>query len=123
MSIRQNRMGAFVLLLLFILKAGYTVYWSGDSVLSFRFIEQNLPVCPSEADHSFAAHTILSDILPPVSERSYQHQQPNYRHQHTEFQYSTAVIQIKLRQYIRYASAIMPSLESTHIIFPFHTYI
>lgn len=122
---RESRYCAIAILLLFTLKAGFHDYLSGDPIFICHFQPKNGPVIPAEPGDVTTGYSVLSNLLSSQTERNLQQNQVVWHAKHAlaGLQQNTFPSGVKARDYIRYASAIKPSLTSTTIIFPFHTFI
>ena len=122
---RLSQYCAIAILLLFTLKAGFHDYLPGSPIFICHFQLQDGPVIPADQGDVFTGYSVLPNLLSTQTERNLQQKQVEWqaRNAFAELQPNAFQPGLKVRDYIRYASAIMLSLDSTRIIFPFHTFI
>ncbi len=124
MKTRFHNCGVVALILLLTLKAGFSVYVTGKPLWVFSVQHNANPVIPSAEGEAVTVYSIPPNITLTFSERNIQYSPSESHNKYNPDGMHFAAIQLYhiSRKYIRYADIIKPSLESTGLIYPFHSY-
>jgi len=121
---RFHNCGVVALILLLSLKGGFSVYVTDKPLWVFSIQHIANPVIPSAEGEAVTVYSIPPNITLTFSERSIQYSlsESHNKYNPDGVHFSCMHLYHISREYIRYADIIKPSLGSTCLIYPFHSY-